>query len=128
MKTAFDMTEITRVLHDNSAIVLLQSRVEHFADQTRLTTAAHTCHHCHHMQRKTNCQILQVVLARTFHLDIVIPMASLGRDVDFEPLRSRFALIHNFSAMTSGGRTDLNHMVRCGYDIRVMLHDNNRIP
>ena len=122
------MTEITRVLHDHAAIVLLQSRVEHFADQTGLAASAHSRYHGHDMQRETDGQVLQVVLASTFYFDIIVPVSSFFRYVECEQFRSRLTFIHNLASVASCLGTHFYNMVGCGDNILVMLHDNNSVP
>ena len=72
VQTAVQMTEITGMLGKRTAVMLLQCRVEYLAHQTRLAAPAHACYHRHHMERKTNRQVLEVVLASTFHLNVRI--------------------------------------------------------
>ena len=128
MHASFQMAEITRVFRKCPTVMFLQRRVEYFAHQTALTASTHTRHAGHRKQRKTNGEILQIVLARPFHLNIVIPMPSLLRDVEMHQLRTRFTFIHHFSAVSSGFRTDLDNVIRSSNNILVVFYHYDRIP
>ena len=79
------------------------------------------------MQRETYRQVLEVVLARPFNLDIIAPMASLCGYLIAELIHPRLAFIDHFAAVSAGIRTDLDDVIRCGDDILVVLHDDNRV-
>ena len=127
MQTSAQVTEIAGMLRIHTAVMFLQRRVEHLAHQTTLTAAADAGHYRHRKERKTHGEVLEVILTRTLHADIIIPMPPLRRDIIREQLRSRTSLVHHLAAMTTCLRADLNHMVSRRDDIFVMLHDHDRV-
>ena len=121
LETSADVAEVTCVFGEYAAVMFLEGRVEHFADERTLATTADACYAGHNVQRKTNCQVLEIVLASSFDLDVVIPMSALPGNFVMNEFGSRFAFIDHFSTVSSGVRPDLYDVICSSDDIFVVL-------
>ena len=110
-----------------TAIMLLESGVEHLAHKRRLAATTHTRDHGHHVKRKAHIQVLEVILRSTLNLDVVVPYTTIGRDIVGKFVRLGSTCIYHFAAMATGFRTNLYGVIGCFLYLVIVLNHHNRI-